>query len=92
MSAIRILATAALLATTAGLPVSANASEGGVRGAYTSTAAFSRVSMPSHSWCLHDFGDNSIDCSYSSRLQCAATAAGGLGECSLNRQLSSRSL
>lgn len=36
------------------------------------------------SWCLHDYADDDIDCSYSSRSQCAATASGGLGECSMN--------
>ena len=36
------------------------------------------------SWCLHDYADDNIDCSYASRSQCAATASGGLGECSMN--------
>jgi hypothetical protein len=36
------------------------------------------------SWCLHDYPDDEVDCSYSNRSQCAATAAGGLGECSPN--------
>jgi hypothetical protein len=35
-------------------------------------------------WCLHDYVNNEVDCSYSSRSQCAATASGGLGECSMN--------
>jgi hypothetical protein len=33
-------------------------------------------------WCLHDYADDEVDCSYANRSQCAATAAGGLGECS----------
>jgi hypothetical protein len=37
------------------------------------------------SWCLHDYADDNVDCSYSNRSQCAATASGGLGECSMNR-------
>ena len=37
------------------------------------------------SWCLHDYVNDNIDCSYSNRSQCAATASGGLGECSMNR-------
>jgi hypothetical protein len=36
------------------------------------------------SWCLHDYVDDEVDCSYANRRQCAATAAGGLGECSPN--------
>ena len=36
------------------------------------------------SWCLHDCAADDTDCSYSSRSQCAATASGGLGECSMN--------
>jgi hypothetical protein len=34
--------------------------------------------------CLHDYADDYTDCSYASHSQCAATAAGGLGECSMN--------
>jgi hypothetical protein len=37
------------------------------------------------SWCLHDYVNDEIDCSYSNRGQCVATASGGLGECSMNR-------
>jgi hypothetical protein len=37
------------------------------------------------SWCLHDYVNDIVDCSYSNRSQCAATASGGLGECSMNR-------
>jgi hypothetical protein len=36
------------------------------------------------SWCLHDYVNDIVDCSYSNRSQCAATASGGLGECSMN--------
>ena len=36
------------------------------------------------SWCLHDYANDNTDCSYYSRSQCAATASGGLGECSMN--------
>ena len=36
------------------------------------------------SCCLHDYASDIVDCSYSSRSQCAATASGGLGECSMN--------
>jgi hypothetical protein len=37
------------------------------------------------SWCLHDYANDNVDCSYSNQSQCAATAAGGLGECSMTR-------
>jgi|SRR6516162_1433312 hypothetical protein len=35
-------------------------------------------------WCLHDYVNDIVDCSYSNRSQCVATASGGLGECSTN--------
>jgi hypothetical protein len=31
------------------------------------------------SWCLHDYVNDNVDCSYSNRSQCAATASGGPG-------------
>jgi hypothetical protein len=39
--------------------------------------------VASHSWCLHNYSADEIDCSYVDRTQCAATAAGGLGQCEL---------
>jgi Protein of unknown function (DUF3551) len=33
------------------------------------------------SWCLRDYAADSVDCSFSDRAQCAATASGGLGDC-----------
>ena len=38
-----------------------------------------------HSWCLHDYANDYVDCSFSNRSQCAATASGGLGECLMNQ-------
>src|ERR1700754_1551066 len=38
----------------------------------------------SYAWCLQSNLENALDCSYSSRAQCEATAAGGLGECAPN--------
>ena len=40
-----------------------------------------RATIWRSAWCLHDYDDDSINCSFSSRNQCAATASGGLGEC-----------
>jgi hypothetical protein len=37
-----------------------------------------------HPWCLLDYSAGVRDCSYHNRRQCAATAAGGLGECVLD--------
>jgi hypothetical protein len=34
--------------------------------------------------CLHYYSDDYTDCSFASYGQCTATAAGGLGECSMN--------
>ena len=36
------------------------------------------------SWCLHDYEMDNIDCSYSSRPQCEATASGESAECEIN--------
>ena len=47
-------------------------------------STFSRARISNHSWCLHNYSDDYIDCSYSGRSQCAATASGGLGGCSVN--------
>jgi hypothetical protein len=49
-----------------------------------------RTGAANQSWCLHNYSANEIDCSYVDRSQCAATAAGGLGQCapkSLDRAL-----
>src|SRR5262249_7828059 len=43
------------------------------------TAAVVAARTNAHSWCLQY--DGGTDCSFSNRAQCAATAAGGLGEC-----------
>ncbi len=41
--------------------------------------AIATMSANAHAWCLQYDGGN--DCFFSTRQQCAATAAGGLGEC-----------
>jgi hypothetical protein len=68
----------------------------GLLSATASTAAFSlrtqachnhvssrgrRTGAANQSWCLHNYSADEIDCSYVDRSQCAATAAGGLGQC-----------
>jgi hypothetical protein len=40
-----------------------------------------RTGAANQSWCLHNYSADEIDCSYVDRSQCAATAAGGLGQC-----------
>jgi hypothetical protein len=51
-----------------------------------------RAGVGSHSWCLHNYSADDIDCSYTNRTQCAETASGGLGQCELNpfRQVHAR--
>jgi hypothetical protein len=85
MTALRVLVAVAVLSASTGAPAFARASEG--HSVHTIVSSeFDRARMPGHSWCLHDYSDGSVDCSYSNRSQCAATAAGGLGGCSLNPQ------
>jgi hypothetical protein len=43
-----------------------------------------RTRIAGYTWCLHNYSADAIDCSYSNRKQCEATAAGGLGECVFN--------
>jgi hypothetical protein len=43
-----------------------------------------RTGAPNQSWCLHNYSADEIDCSYVDRSQCAAIAAGGLGQCAPN--------
>jgi hypothetical protein len=42
-------------------------------------AALAAMPANAHAWCLQYDGGN--DCFFSTRQQCTATAAGGLGEC-----------
>ena len=46
---------------------------------------FDRAGVTDTSWCLHNYGEGELDCSFASQSQCAATASGGLGECELGR-------
>jgi hypothetical protein len=83
MTSSKILVAATLLSVMAGTTVSARTSYR--QHSYEHMLPrFDRVAGPLGSWCLHNYADDNVDCSYSSRSQCAATASGGLGECSMN--------
>jgi hypothetical protein len=43
-----------------------------------------RTGAANQSWCLHNYSSDEINCSYVDRSQCAATAAGGNGQCAPN--------
>ena len=36
------------------------------------------------SWCLRNYSEDFLDCSFSDRAQCGVTASGGLGQCMPN--------
>ena len=40
-----------------------------------------RTKFVGYPWCLHNYSEGDIDCSYSNRKQCEETAVGGLGGC-----------
>ena len=44
-----------------------------------------RAGVVDTSWCLHNYAQDEVDCSFASQGQCAATASGGLGECEMGR-------
>jgi hypothetical protein len=83
MTSFKILAALALLSATASTPVFSGTLERRARHNYVSSGV-KRAGVASHSWCLHNYSADEIDCSYVGRSQCAATAAGGLGQCELN--------
>ena len=68
---------AMLIFVTASAPVSAQER----RVSKQSPLSIHRVDLKPGSWCLHDYEYDSINCSFVTRNQCAATASGGLGEC-----------
>lgn len=79
----RVLAAAAVLSVTTGATAFARTPYEHVR----HEQMLPRLNLDRNaggSWCLHDYANDINDCSYSSRSQCAATASGGLGECSMN--------
>jgi hypothetical protein len=68
---------AALASAAASTPVFSRTLERQARHNYVSSG------VASHSWCLHNYSADEIDCYYVDRRQCAAKAAGGLGQCEL---------
>jgi hypothetical protein len=84
MTSFKILAALALLSATASTPVFSRTLQGQSRHDFASSRV-NRAGVASHSWCLHNYSADEVDCSYVTRSQCAETAAGGLGECERNR-------
>jgi Protein of unknown function (DUF3551) len=86
MKLARVLVVAALLSATTGPIQFARASGASQRQPRHEQILprFDRAAGAGHSWCLHDYADDAINCAYSSRSECAATASGGLGQCSVN--------
>ena len=73
MTSHRILVTAALLALTASTASFARPFNGPVRQVHLSLGIDRNFG---HSWCLRDYSNDEIDCSYATRAQCFVTAAG----------------
>lgn len=86
MTLVRVLVVAALSSATTGTMQSAAASGASQRQPRQAQILprSDRATGAGHAWCLHDYADDEINCSYSSRNECAATASGGLGQCSVN--------
>jgi hypothetical protein len=86
MKLARVLVVAALLSATPGPMQFATASGTSQKQPRHEQIlpGFDRATGAGRSWCLHDYVNDEIDCSYSSRSECAATASGGLGQCSAN--------
>jgi hypothetical protein len=83
MTSFKIFAALALLSATASTPVFSRTLHRQARHNYVSSGV-NRAGVAGHSWCLHDYSADGIDCSYADRSQCAETAAGGLGQCEPN--------
>jgi hypothetical protein len=83
MTLFKVLAAAAILSVTTGATAFARTPYEHIR----HEQMVPRVNLDRNAGgpvCLHDYADDYTDCSYSSHSQCAATASGGLGECSMN--------
>lgn len=77
---------ATLVSTTRRRNAYAAFDSGSVRADFNRLSARHRIrTAAGRTWCLHDDVNDIVDCSYSNRSQCAATASGGLGECSVNQ-------
>jgi hypothetical protein len=88
MTLFRILAAAAILSVTTGATAFARTPHEQIRQEQIRQEQIvPRLNLDRNAGgrvCLHDYDDDYTDCSYSSRSQCAGTASGGLGECSMN--------
>jgi hypothetical protein len=77
---------AALVSTTRMRDAFAVIDSGSVRSHFDKLSARRQIGTAAgRSWCLHDYVHDYVDCSFSNRSQCVATASGGLGECSMNQ-------
>src|ERR1700757_4008416 len=83
MVSFKTLAALALLSVTTSTPTFSTTLQGQPGYNYVSSGA-KRARVGSNSWCLHNYSADEFDCSYTDRSQCAATAAGGLGQCEPN--------
>jgi hypothetical protein len=83
MTSFKIFAALAVLSVTAAAPAFSRTLQD-VRHDYAWSGA-NRAGMTGVSWCLHNYSQDEVDCSYASQSQCAASASGGLGECEMSR-------
>ena len=88
MPSLRIRVAVALLAATMSAPLCAQGVQPkSFRESIAAKRMFlsaDRTKAASYPWCLHDYQMDAIDCSYTTRAQCEATASGGHGTCDLN--------
>jgi hypothetical protein len=83
MTSFKIFAALAVLSVTAATPVFARTFQR-VHHDYARSGA-DRAGVTGISWCLHNYPQDEVDCSFASQSQCDATASGGLGECEMGR-------
>jgi hypothetical protein len=83
MTSFKILAALAVLSATTATPAFARTFQG-VGHDYVWSAT-DRAAAAGPTWCLHNYSQDEVDCSYASHSQCAASASGGLGECEMGR-------
>jgi hypothetical protein len=82
MTLLKLFAALALLSATASTPAFSETLRR--QACHNHVSRDKRTGAANQSWCLHNYSADEIDCSYVDRSQCAATAAGGLGECAPN--------
>jgi hypothetical protein len=84
MASFKTLAALALLSVTTSTPPTFSTTLQRQPGYNHVSSGAKRAQVGSNSWCLHNYSADEFDCSYADRSQCAATAAGGLGQCEPN--------